>query len=232
MNFISDAEAADAEWLEYALQNQSVGPDPEDDYNPWNHIPSSPPPSKEDLRVTPRLAYMDPSWGDSFSYFRSERFRCPGNEDGKLVDIGLRFHELLATLQEARSLTDDEHQEFHSLLTELHDRASRLPTHEGRGCDNYRRAYTIAGRHKWTSGLVLEYRVYDRGVGIQIWFSICSNNFFYHNPEGDYYGHYEVLTEGGARATRGIKIAPHIIRRYEYPPDAFTCETGGQAARF
>ncbi|KZV88688.1 hypothetical protein EXIGLDRAFT_172053 [Exidia glandulosa HHB12029] len=185
------------------------------------------PVKKEEELELPTLAYLDLSRGDLFSNVRHRRF--PGNEDGKLLDYGIRFHLLLATLQEYEELTKFETQEFQDLSDAIRERASRLPpggTLAGR--DNFGREYVVVGRFVWTYSMIIEKREYSDGIGEEIWFSLLRDNYFYFKPDGGFYGHY-VLKDGSVKA---IKLSRNQIKRYSYPPDTYMSQKGFQAERF
>ncbi|KZV97512.1 hypothetical protein EXIGLDRAFT_361476 [Exidia glandulosa HHB12029] len=186
---------------------------------------------EEDLEL-PSLSYLQVDLAgssDAFSRVRHQRFS--GNEDGKLLDHGIRFHLLLATLQEYEELTKVETQEFQDLSDAIRERANRLPLASGgalAGRDNFGREYVVVGRYVWTYSMVIEKREYSDGIGEEIWFSLLRDNYFYFKPDGGLYGHY-VLKDGSLKA---IKLSRNQIKRYSYPPDTYMSQKGFQAERF
>ncbi|KZV88687.1 hypothetical protein EXIGLDRAFT_722465 [Exidia glandulosa HHB12029] len=209
--------------------------DDRDDYEeqPWRKITLE---NKDYLlKKKPLLPHLHPPIrGGNFDPFISwKNITFAGNEDGLLLPYGIRFHQLLAILCEVRSLTDLQALQFRQLSQEIRRRTLLLPEAEGQGRDNLDggRPYTITRGHKWKYGLAIERREYEDGLGVQVWFSIRPQNYFYMNPEGDYYCHYEAITAGGIK-DRGINFAANVVKRYEYPPDSYTRDRGGQAARF
>ncbi|KZV97510.1 hypothetical protein EXIGLDRAFT_361454 [Exidia glandulosa HHB12029] len=185
-------------------------------------------------RPTPKLARLHPRPGGFAPFCAAKRVVFSGNEDLNLLPYGIKFLELLVVLQETGSFTSDEKKLFTRLSRVIHARSEQLPEDGRQGCDFQGREYIVTGRSKWTSpsSLTIERREYEDNVGVQIWFSFIPGFYFYHNPEGDYFGHYETVLETGEVQGRGIKLDTHQVRLYEYPPDLYASQSGSQAARF
>ncbi|KZV97508.1 hypothetical protein EXIGLDRAFT_747024 [Exidia glandulosa HHB12029] len=176
-------------------------------------------------RLAP-LAYMKSGLAldDPFQYHRKSRF--PGNEDGKLLEYGIRIHHLLASYELYKELTEDECKEFRFLAEEIPKRVLRLPIATGRsGKDNFCREWQVEGKspYPWKYPTTAERRKYEtEGLGYQTYVSLAPDNYFYKNPEGDFYGHFKVEGESVARA---IGADEHnYIRSYMYPPNKYMSE--------
>ncbi|EJD36699.1 hypothetical protein AURDEDRAFT_174222 [Auricularia subglabra TFB-10046 SS5] len=158
----------------------------------------------------------------------------------QLPVLCLQLLSLLVSLSTHGTLSTSDIQRFQQLWGDSVQLAQALPPPSpGRytaGRDNYDRHYLIQAGLYRQDGICFERRFFPTMEKKGFFFSDGASNYFYYNPDGNFYASYgvvEVARTGDLKFTvEGVKLSQLGVTLYTYPPDIPARLRGGVAARY